>query len=306
MDSSAATVLLPTSGDRAELVRLSLACILNQTIQNIEVFIIGDGVEGASRETIQEFVAQDNRVRFFDRPKCNSRGEPYRDEALQEAKGRIVAYSCDRDLWLPHHLETLDNALREVDFAHTLEFIVQMDGTIMTPRQLDLSKPRHRKAMQSRMRRFDPLMAPGLSCTGHTLEAYHRLPEGWTQTPPSHISDCYMWRKFGINSEITVRTIATPTLLYFSRKRFPGWPLDKRLAELKPWAERVKNDPALYPELLEASLKWIYFQRSDILDSYWIRVRRFFTHYTEKTIQFFQRIRQIGIAAELRRRQGKP
>jgi hypothetical protein len=65
-------------------------------------------------------------------------------------------------------------------------------------------------------------------------------------------------------------------------------------------------DPALYPELLEASLKWIYFQRSDILDSYWIRVRRFFTHYTEKTIQFFQRIRQIGIAAELRRRQGKP
>ncbi|NET40033.1 MAG: glycosyltransferase family 2 protein [Cyanothece sp. SIO1E1] len=65
----AATVLIPTSGDRAELVRLSLACILNQTIQDIEVFIIGDGVEGASKETLQAFAEQDSRVHFHDHPK---------------------------------------------------------------------------------------------------------------------------------------------------------------------------------------------------------------------------------------------
>jgi glycosyltransferase involved in cell wall biosynthesis len=304
MEPIAATILIPTSGDRAELVRLSLACILNQTINNIEVFIIGDGVEGASRETLQEFAESDERVQFFNHPKHVTRGEPYRHEALQQAKGQIVAYSCDRDLWLPHHLETLDAALVDMDFVNTLEFIVQTDGTIMTPRQLDLSKRRHRLAMHSRMRHFDPMIAPGLSCTGHTLEAYQRLPEGWTQTPTNHISDCYMWRKFARNPDIKAKTIATPTLLYFSRERFPGWPLDKRLAELKPWAERVLNDPSLYTELLEASLDWIYFQRSQLLDTKPLRIRRFFQHYLGKSKQFIQRLKTIGIAAEIRRRKG--
>jgi glycosyltransferase involved in cell wall biosynthesis len=305
MDPVAATVLIPTSGDRAELVRLSLRCILNQTIQNVEVFIIGDGVEGQSRETLQDFAENDQRVRFFDRPKFISRGEPYRHEALQEAKGRIVTYSCDRDLWLPHHLETLDEALKEVDFANTLEFMIKTDGTVMTPRQLDLTNPRHRGAMKPRMRNFNPMVAPGLSCVGHTLESYHRLPEGWTQTPVRHISDCYMWRKFATNSDIKAKTIARPTLLYFSRERFPGWPLDKRLAELKPWTERVINDPTLYNELLEASVDWLYFQRSQLLETRPERIKYFCKHYSEKTVQFIQRLRQTGILTELKNRTGK-
>jgi glycosyltransferase involved in cell wall biosynthesis len=305
MEPLAATVLIPTSGDRAELVRLALACTLKQTIQNIEVFIIGDGVAGPSRETLRGFAREDSRVRFFDHPKHTTRGEPYRHAALKEARGRIVAYCCDRDLWLSHHLETLDNALREVDFTNTLEFIIQTDGTIMTPRQLDLSKERHRFAMHSRMRHFDPLIAPGLSCTGHTLDAYRRLPEGWTQTPTSHISDCYMWQKFARNPDITAKTVARATLLYFHRERFPGWPAEKRLAELKPWADRVLNDPTLYPEVLEAALGWIYFQRSNLLEKWQLRMENSIYHYKGKTIQFFQRIRQIGIAAELRRRRGK-
>lgn len=305
MEPLAATVIIPTSGDRAEVVRLSLACILNQSIQNIEVFIIGDGVEGASRETLQDLAQNDERVKFFDRPKFVSRGEPYRHEALQEARGRIVAYSCDRDLWLPHHLETLDAALREVDFAHTLEFIIPWDGPIHTPRHLNLSKPRHRKAMQPRMRRFNALMAPGLSCTSHTLEAYNRLPEGWTQTPTSYISDCYMWRKFSTNPTIKTRTIGTATLLYFHRGRFPGISLEERVSELTPWTERVLNDPELYAEMLEHALEWIYFDRSDILDAYPHRVKHFFTHYSQKSIEFVKRLRDIGLKGELRRRQGK-
>ena len=287
------------------MVRLSLACILNQTIKDIEVFVIGDGVEGASREILQDLADTDERVHFHDRPKFISRGEPYRHEALQEARGRIVTYSCDRDLWLPHHLETLDKALTEVDFAHTLEFIVPSNGPIHTPRHLDLSKPRHRKAMQPRMRRFNALMAPGLSCTGHTLDAYHRLPEGWTQTPTSYISDCYMWRKFSTNPKITTRTVAVPTLLYFHRGRFPGISLEQRLEELKPWTERVLNDPGLYTEMLEQAMEWIYFDRSNILDAHSHRVKAFFKHYSQKSAEFVQRLQKIGIKGEWNRRRGK-
>ncbi|MCB1124346.1 MAG: hypothetical protein KJT03_22530, partial [Verrucomicrobiae bacterium] len=156
-----------------------------------------------------------------------------------------------------------------------------------------------------RMRRFDPYIAPGLSCTGHTLEAYKRLPEGWTETPPRHISDCYMWRKFARHPEIRAKTVARPTLLYFSRERFPGWPVEKRLAELRPWAERVRNDPKLYGSLLESTVDWLYFERSKLLDTPGQRFGRFYKGYLEKTAQFFKRIKETGIREEIRRRTGK-
>lgn len=305
MPSLTATILIPTSGDRAELVRLSLGCILRQTIQDFEVFIVGDGVTALSRDKLREFEKEDPRVKFFDHPKHASRGEPYRHEALQEARGRIVCYSCDRDLWLPHHLETLDEALQEVDFANTLEFMVMTDGSIVSARMLDLSQRRHRMAMNPRMRHFDPFVAPGLSCTGHTLEAYKRLPEGWTETPPRHISDCYMWRKFARHPDIRAKTVARPTLLYFSRERFPGWPVEKRLAELGPWADRVENDPGLYASLLESTMDWLYFERSRLMDTPAQRFKRFRESYLAKSAQFFKRLKETGLREEIRRRTGK-
>ena len=40
----AATVVLPTTGDRGPLLPYSVGSILSQTVRNIEVFIMGDGV----------------------------------------------------------------------------------------------------------------------------------------------------------------------------------------------------------------------------------------------------------------------
>ena len=96
-----ATVLIPTSIDRGPTLALAVDSVLRQTVRDLEVFIIGDGVHEVTREAARSLEKADSRVRFFDHPKHARRGEPYRHEALQEARGRVVCYLCDRDSICP-------------------------------------------------------------------------------------------------------------------------------------------------------------------------------------------------------------
>ena len=63
-----ATVLIPTF-DHGPMLRYSIPSALEQTIRNIEVFVVGDGVPDVTREIVGQFVRKDERVRFFDNPK---------------------------------------------------------------------------------------------------------------------------------------------------------------------------------------------------------------------------------------------
>src|SRR5215469_9657290 len=187
-----ASVVVPTTGNRGHLVRLSVDSILSQTVQDLEVFIIGDGVGEPSREVIQEIVRSDPRVRFYDNPKDVSRGELNRHKALQEARGKIICYLCDRDLMLPNHVESLLGLLADADFACTLNPVIGIDGAVSIQWSYDLGVDADR---QSALRYKT---GPVLSSVGHTLEMYRRLPHGW-RTTPAHLrisTDLYMWHQF--------------------------------------------------------------------------------------------------------------
>lgn len=205
---------------------MSLDCIRRQTVENIEIFIVGDGVAHTSRLKYQQWAQDDSRLRYFDFPKHERRGEPYRHELLTtEAKGRFVAYCCDRDLWFPHHLEALREALRTADFALTLPMRVSPEGKIVVSRG-DYAPPRQRESKK-------------LSTVGHTLAAYHRLPEGWTTTPGTLATDRYMCGKFLLQPDIRAVTVPRTTVLYFKRGGYPGWPVDQRRDELRLWHPRT-------------------------------------------------------------------
>ncbi len=104
--SLAATVVVPTH-DHGPTLRLSLASALAQTVEDIEVLVIGDGVPDVTREILADLGRRDERIRFFDHPKGPRNGEVYRHAALKDARGEVVCYLSDDDLWLPEHLETL-------------------------------------------------------------------------------------------------------------------------------------------------------------------------------------------------------
>jgi GalNAc5-diNAcBac-PP-undecaprenol beta-1,3-glucosyltransferase len=200
-----ATVLIPTH-EHVLSLRHSVASVQQQTLQDFELFIVGDGVSDAGRALITELVAADRRIRFFDFPKGPRKGEIHRHQALQHAQGRFIAYLGDDDIWLPNHLEVLGALLADADFGHTLQVGVDAKGGLVFL-AADLENAAFRQRMLNKLfNRFDFTFA------GHTTEAYRRLPHGWRTTPPDFPwTDLYMWRQFLAEPWCRARSAIVPT-----------------------------------------------------------------------------------------------
>ena len=131
-----ATVIIPTH-EHGALLRLAARSVLTQTVEDIEAFIILDGADDDTRAAA-ESVSDDDRVRIVDRPKGQRYGEAYRHEVLAGARGEIVCYLADDDLWFPDHLEYLAGLLQESDFANSLSLVDMPDGRVDVPYLGDL------------------------------------------------------------------------------------------------------------------------------------------------------------------------
>lgn len=244
-----ATVLLPTTGDRGPLLEHSIPAVLSQTVADLELFVLGDGIDAQTRAVVERFVATDERVHLVEHPKHQRRGEPHRHAVLSDrASGTIVAYACDRDLWLPTHLEELEGVLRDADWGHTLRIGVGEDDRFELVHPHDLRSPAGRSSHAAPSR-----LAP-LSFVGHRLDAYRRLPHGWRETPPGRATDRHMWAQFLDEPWVRVAASPMPTVLYFKRGGHPGLPTAERLALLERWSRRlVEVGPdAIQREALDA------------------------------------------------------
>ena len=85
MTTCEATILIPTTGNRGELLRYSVQSVINQTVKDFEILIVGDGVSDASRDVIAELRRKDSRIFFHDYPKHERRGEPYRHQVIKKS-----------------------------------------------------------------------------------------------------------------------------------------------------------------------------------------------------------------------------
>ncbi len=229
----AATVLIPTH-DRPECLRQSIASAQAQSLDDFELFVVGDGVTDATRAVMTELAAADPRIRFFDFPKGPRKGEVHRHTALAEAAGRFVAYLGDDDVWMDNHLATLDALLEDADFGHTLHVGVGEHGGISVL-AADLENPRFRMRMLTELfNRFDFTFA------GHTLAAYRRLPHGWRTTPPEFPwTDLYMWRQFLAEPWCRARSVMVPTGICTQSSRRPHLTDHARAVELARWRVAV-------------------------------------------------------------------
>ncbi len=102
------SVLLPTY-NRRSVLPTALSSVVRQNYSNLEIFVIRDGGEDVS-DIINSF--NDPRIAFIDR--SENRGKAFSlNQALLQANGKYIAYLDDDDLYYPHHIGTLVNALED-------------------------------------------------------------------------------------------------------------------------------------------------------------------------------------------------
>jgi len=244
--SLAATVIVPTH-DHGQTLRLALASALEQTVADIEVVVVGDGVPDITREIVDDAMRRDDRVQFVDHPKGPRNGEAYRDAVLERAGGEIVCYLSDDDLWFPEHVETMSGLLADADFAGAVAVHFTADGELLSW-PFDLALRPFRDRMLAGTANFVPL-----SCGAHTLAAYRRLPQGWSTTPDGLTTDLFMWQKLLRLPGARARSATRPTVLHFPSSHRRGWTTAARVEELERWAPRVA-DPAWRAKLIGAAL----------------------------------------------------
>ncbi|MEY2642576.1 MAG: hypothetical protein RLZZ368_1223 [Actinomycetota bacterium] len=228
-------VIVPTH-DHHETLALSVRSILEQTIADIEIVIVGDGVTPEVRRVANELTRVDSRVRFEEHPKSARQGEPHRDRIIKESSSPLIAYNGDDDLWFPDHLESMTALIENYDFVHPLPILIDPLGNLIFLPS-DLRNPESVAWHQS----ATPRNTISLSGVVHSRESYLRLPHGWRTTPHDLWTDHYMWQQFFEQNWFRGVTAPRATILKlvaFGRElRQPG----ERALEIQSWWDRLHS-----------------------------------------------------------------
>jgi glycosyltransferase involved in cell wall biosynthesis len=118
-DNPEVTVIIATYNSSGTLY-YTLKSLLNQTFQDFEAWIVGDGCTDDSEKIVMSF--SDERLHWFNRESNSGKQPAPNNEGIRRAKGKFIAYLGHDDLWMPHHLATLHKTVSEenIDFAYPI------------------------------------------------------------------------------------------------------------------------------------------------------------------------------------------
>ena len=237
--------------DRSILLRHSVASALAQTVADLEVLILGDGVTEDVRASAIA-LCSDPRVRFLDYPKGPHRGEIHRDSAIRESMSNAIFYLCDDDLLLSTHVESLLTLLDTHTFAQSKNCWVDEAGRVR-PYAADLSSP---ETIAWHLRDDIRYNAVSVTGTAHRRDFYLESGEPWTTTPGGQWPDHFQWRKLFAQPSFSGATSGRVTALQFpaTAGHRAGWNEQQQLAELEKW-EAIISSPsaeAVIEELFRA------------------------------------------------------
>ncbi len=228
------TVLVPTH-DHAATLPYAVGSVLAQTVEDLDVVIVCDGVGDDTRDAVSDLERADARVQHVEHPKSARHGEPARHAVLQRCGSPFVAYHGDDDLLLPWHLDHLLDALGDRDFAHPLPLFFGDGGGEPVAFPMDLS--------DRRWVEIQPIVSNHISLTGvvHRLDAYRRLPHGWRTAPPDHPTDDWMWRQWFEQPWFRGVTAPHATTIKLPQRSRGEWGGVERRTEIAQWAARIRQ-----------------------------------------------------------------
>ena len=106
------TVILATY-NWSSVLRYAIRSVLDQTHENIELLVVGDACTDDSEEVARSF--GDPRVRWDNLPENSGSQSGPNNRGLELARGELIAYQGQDDLWHPCHLATLVQAFATTD-----------------------------------------------------------------------------------------------------------------------------------------------------------------------------------------------
>jgi len=227
------TVGIPTH-DRRETVLLAVASALEQSRPPTRIYVVADGCSDGTQEALRGL--GDDRVEVLDRPKAPGHGYAHRNEVLERAKGGVVAWLSDDDLWMPDHLERVGELFDAgaADIVNSMACRVGEDGAI-EPFGAHWRAPTYREKFLGRENRTPS------SAVSHRVDA--ALAAGGWPIDLDRAGDWDLWKRMvraGARSEM----VLTPTVLFFNAwERQQAWP--DRVAQNTGFLARLRDPSRL-------------------------------------------------------------
>ncbi|MBW8308955.1 MAG: glycosyltransferase family 2 protein [Candidatus Paracaedibacteraceae bacterium] len=95
------SVIIPTH-NRPDFLKKTLQSILSQTLTQIEIIVVSNGVNDKNRQTVESF--NDPRLFYVDQENSGGPSSP-RNHGIRLSKGKYIAFCDDDDLWVKDKLE---------------------------------------------------------------------------------------------------------------------------------------------------------------------------------------------------------
>ena len=129
------------------VLRHSIASVLDQTLGDFEVLVVGDGCTDDSADVVASF--RDPRVLWHNLPANSGHQSAPNNEGLSRARGTYVAYLGHDDVWHPSHLATLVDALEAsgADVVYSVTEVLGPKGS-GDRRLVGLSPGKHLSCLQ--------------------------------------------------------------------------------------------------------------------------------------------------------------
>jgi len=232
------TLILPTH-NHASTLAWAVSSAQRQTFDDLNIVVIGDGVESDTRDAISPLLKQDSRITFLDLPKGQRHGEAYRDAVIRAVESPIIAYTGDDDLLFDNHLETMVSVLEGRDFAHPLPIFVEADGSL-NHIPTDISR---QDCIDWHMQALDVRNAISLTGAVHSRSSYLKLSVGWSPAAVGFPTDLNMWRKFfGLDNFKGATGERSTTMKFSANVRSHQSSTERELEIKKAWDFLISPD----------------------------------------------------------------
>jgi glycosyltransferase involved in cell wall biosynthesis len=233
-DGPLVTVII-AAYNRSEVLRFALASALAQTYRRLEVLVVGDACTDESEQVVAD--AADPRVRWMNLERNTGSQSGPNNAGLEAARGDLIAYLGQDDLWRPDHVALLVADLERSGADVTAAAMMNVWPPPLPAR--GFSSP-------------PPGGYIGVSALMHTAAA-GRAAGGWrdyreTVLPPD--ADLIMRLR---DSGATFSTVRAVSVVKFASWLRPGSYRDGRYDEQATFSKRVGRRSFVARELLAAA-----------------------------------------------------